>query len=343
MADCIAPPVICNAGYLQDPITQRYLLMHMLASLINLAGGDVPTDDGELFAASEGYLCQGSPAKLRTAEASAIAAASLDGVDLTHVTCYSPLAIESAIAYLTCTALGASPPSSSFPFTWSPDSITEEQFWAQMGSFAFQNDESLIGVTDLVYNGVTYREGIDVENALSLATFNAPNLVTITDNGYLEFDSCPLTQIDCPVLETVGGNIRISDSALTDVIGFNALTEVNNIVVINNTSLTDVSGLNALVSVHQAIYLTGNGLMTDITGFASLRNLGGSFLCTNGHLTAAGTNRVLAKLVTMFDIDGTTPWAHLVDITGPDNAAPTGQGVIDAGVLSGRGATVQVN
>lgn len=102
---CSTPNVICNQFNLQDPITQRYLLMHLLASIINEAGGDVPTGDGELFDAGAGYVCQGSPAKLRTEEATAISAAELPGVDLSHITCYDPLQIESAIAYLTCVAL----------------------------------------------------------------------------------------------------------------------------------------------------------------------------------------------------------------------------------------------
>ncbi len=102
---CSAPNVICNNNFRQDPQTQRYLELHLLAALINAAGGSVPTTDSGLFDASSGYLCQGSPAKLRTEEATAIANADLSGVDLPHITCYSPLAIESAMAYLTCVAL----------------------------------------------------------------------------------------------------------------------------------------------------------------------------------------------------------------------------------------------
>ncbi len=102
MALCDTPSVICNQFNLQDPITQRYLLVHLLASTLGTT-----TDDAELKELSAGYICQGSPAKLRTEESTLIAAADLAGVDLTHVACWSPLDLEAVMAYLVCVALEA--------------------------------------------------------------------------------------------------------------------------------------------------------------------------------------------------------------------------------------------
>jgi len=102
MAVCDTPNTICNQFNLQDPLTQRYLLIHLLASTLG-----VTTDDGELQTLAAGYLCQGSPAKLRTEEATAIAAADLPGVDLSHITCWDPLQLEAVMAYLTCVAIDA--------------------------------------------------------------------------------------------------------------------------------------------------------------------------------------------------------------------------------------------
>lgn len=102
MALCDTPSVICNNPALQSPQVQQYLLIHLLASTLG-----VTTDDGELQDLAAGYMCQGSPGALRAIAATAIDGADLEGVDLTHVTCWSPLQLAAVQAYLVCVALDA--------------------------------------------------------------------------------------------------------------------------------------------------------------------------------------------------------------------------------------------
>lgn len=88
----------------------------------------------------------------------------------------------------------------------------------------------------------------------------------------------PLTEIsDFPNLYE-GGEISFSNTNLTDISGFNALRDAEDIILNNNTRLENISGFNAYngLTIHNfsEVTLTSNVLLKDITGFAALDTLG---------------------------------------------------------------------
>ena len=95
---CETPNVICNNWYLTSPDMQRYLLLQVLRAIT----GTVETN----AALAAGYLCQGSPAKIRAVSAQQIVD-DLPDVDAAQPVCMDPLVMEGAIANLICQAIEA--------------------------------------------------------------------------------------------------------------------------------------------------------------------------------------------------------------------------------------------
>jgi len=80
----------------QSPGEQRFLLLQLLKALL-----DSPQTLDELKADAAGWVCQGSPAKLRALQAQLIAT-SLPDVVTAQPVCWTPLQLEGAIAYVLC-------------------------------------------------------------------------------------------------------------------------------------------------------------------------------------------------------------------------------------------------
>jgi hypothetical protein len=133
------------------------------------------------------------------------------------------------------------------PFSWKPFSITPEQFWSQIGVFAYSNSESLIGVTSLVFNGTTNREGIDIENVPNLVSFDARNLSAIT-GGYFELSGCPLlTTINLSALVSCAGDLNISSNAALTTINLGALAVLAYRLIASGCAL-DAAEVNAVLA-----------------------------------------------------------------------------------------------
>ena len=96
---CATPPASCNNWLYQSPSEQRFLLLQLLNALMTS-----PQTLDNLKANSAGWICQGSPSKLRTLEAQMIAT-DLTAVVTAQPICWTPLQLEGAIAYVTCKLL----------------------------------------------------------------------------------------------------------------------------------------------------------------------------------------------------------------------------------------------
>lgn len=97
--DCLIPPASCDLWIYQSPGEQRFLLLQLLNGLL-----DSPLTLDQLKENSNGWWCQGSPAKIRALQAQMVAT-DLDGVVTAQPICWTPLQLEGAIGYLYCSLL----------------------------------------------------------------------------------------------------------------------------------------------------------------------------------------------------------------------------------------------
>lgn len=77
-------------------------------------------------------------------------------------------------------------------------------------------------------------------------------------------------------LTTIGGSLRISDSALTDLSGLDNLIGVGgNVVVLDNSVLEHLTGLQNLKSVGGNMLVEGNKVLLDLFGLENISTIGG--------------------------------------------------------------------
>lgn len=202
-------------------------------------------------------------------------------------------------------------------FTWEPTSLTSQQFWSQVGFFAYDNASSLLGVTAMVYNGVTNREGIDIENAPDLVSFSAPNLTQITEGGYFRLSgNAALESVNVGALTVCAGNfllifnpllvdlsgiesltscnfLSLDGGGYADISGLNSLTTFNGISVSSNPALIDISGFSSIINAG-SFSISSNPLLTDITGFAAMKTCAAMVITNNsGLLDLSGFDSLL--------------------------------------------------
>lgn len=96
---CLTPPSSCNKWIYESLTEQRWLLLQLLNALMTS-----PATLDTLKTDAQGWICQGSPSKLRMLQAQLIGA-DLSGVVTAQPVCWTPLEIEGAIAFLTCKLL----------------------------------------------------------------------------------------------------------------------------------------------------------------------------------------------------------------------------------------------
>jgi hypothetical protein len=96
---CATPPASCNLWLYESPGEQRFLLLQLLNALMAS-----PQTLDNLKQNSSGWICQGSPAKLRALQAQMVGT-DLAGVVTAQPICWTPLQLEGAIAYLYCKLL----------------------------------------------------------------------------------------------------------------------------------------------------------------------------------------------------------------------------------------------
>lgn len=176
------------------------------------------------------------------------------------------------------------------------------------------------GLTDVVINGTSVGEGIQIEFQSSLVSFSAPDLVTMSGDDFLAlaFNSV-LTSVSLPVFATLSSPAFLS--------------------VADHAALTSFS-LPALISVDNGSYISVSNspvLTTVSLGSATFVSGANLFFIANA-LTDTSVNHILARAVANAAyVSGT------VNLSGGTNSAPTGQGIVDAADLVTRGVTVITN
>lgn len=194
---------------------------------------------------------------------------------------------------------------------------SSESAYEHLGLFGYQQAAQLPGITGVVINTATNDQGYDIEFAPDLETISFPHLASIDENAYfLLSDNPALVSVSLPVL-TQAGQLRISDNdSLTAV-------DLSNFTTSLLGSNFSISSNASLVVLSLPVYVPINGM--DVR-FAS------------NALSAASVNGLLAMAVAAAGFV-----SGILDLTGGTNAAPTGQGIVDKGILNGRGVTCTTN
>lgn len=224
------------------------------------------------------------------------------------------------------------------------------------GSF-FINNSALTSISLPAL--VSLGESLDLTSNTSLATFSAPLLVSIGGaTNLVTLDS--LTTLTLTSLQTCDDAVTITDLGAIATLSFPALVSIN-----GNFDLGGGSSLT-LFTMPLLATVVGNYAVHDLDNLAALSlpaltsvggNFGINFISTmasisipvltftdattidwrEDSLNAASINACLHRGV----LSGTTSCTY--DLSGGGNAAPTGQGIIDALALTVAGNTVTTN
>lgn len=101
MAVCDTPAVICHNPFLQDPMTQRVLLLRLMCAAAQSMGSQANCTDDALKTQAANWACQGSAEKIRQLQMQMICDSTI-GFDCSQPVCWTPLQIEGAMAYVIC-------------------------------------------------------------------------------------------------------------------------------------------------------------------------------------------------------------------------------------------------
>jgi hypothetical protein len=184
------------------------------------------------------------------------------------------------------------------------------------------NFNSLVSVVDIVIA------------AAVLPSLSFPALVTVS-GGFIIQHCDAVTVFSIPLLASVGGNFSFDQTA---IVNFSApsLVSVGTTITGNNLNLQSVS-MPVLTTVGEDIVCHVAPLLTSVDMPVVIYPNGGLIDFTQDGLDDTSINQILARgvasnvTICQFVLDAGT------------NSAPTGQGVVDAGILTGQGNTVITN
>jgi hypothetical protein len=127
-----------------------------------------------------------------------------------------------------------------------------------------------------------------------------------------------------------------SNNALTSL-DLSALTTAgNSFYTVGNTALTSLN-LSALTTAGDGLNIASNNALTSLNLSALVPASGHNDYFSGNALSAATVNGLLARYIA-----NSSYIAGSIDLSGGTNATPTGQGIIDAQTLCGRGVTVNL-
>lgn len=179
---------------------------------------------------------------------------------------------------------------------------------------------------------------VNVASLSDLVSFTAPSLTHVYSSTIYVVDMLSLTTVSMPLLvDSVSGGADIYFNALPLLtsIDLTSFQTAQYLAVSDATSLVSLS-LPALLSAE----LTISGCTALVTLSVPLwtptntKNVN----CSGNALSAASVNHILARCIANPAYDTGT-----ISLDGGTNAAPSGQGIVDAGILAIRGCTVNTN
>lgn len=235
---------------------------------------------------------------------------------------------------------GGTPAYQDMQVAWTP---TNEKLGEELGFFTYG---PIPNITSLTFNQATSLAGFDIESFPDLLTISFPSLASIdpanTQGGFFSVTSnSVLESVDAPLLTVIAGGISITQNTLLTLINLPLWTGtlgplgIAGASLSGNTSLTTMS-FPELVTVNGDFNASSCTLLSDV----SLPK----FLPTNGRLhdfrdcalTDASVNHLLARAVASAGFVSGLLGGAGIDLSGGTNAAPSGQGIIDKGVLNAR-------
>jgi len=192
-------------------------------------------------------------------------------------------------------------------------------------------------------NAGTKTPGLQLQNcAATLTRLLAPQLL---HTYQIRLVSLPeLTELHLPSLTRVFSITIASCPKLATVeIGYvNFPFDIHGQVSISATAMTSFS-LNA-ANLYNGISITNNTSLATFN-FQFVRQIRANVNLSGNAIVETQVNTIFNKLVAMNGTGSTPIFGHgqQVNLSGGTNAAPTGQGIIDAQALIARGCTVTVN
>jgi hypothetical protein len=181
-----------------------------------------------------------------------------------------------------------------------------------------------------------------------LRALNIPKLSFVKHNFQFSNNSI-ITSLDLPSLITVGNDpygdgVYIHDCSDISTINLSNLTTVIGLFNIVNLSSLYTINLSSLESVQGNISISNCGVLNTIN-LPNLNNFNPpsapTFRVNDNALTETCINTLLAKLVELAEANITLDWEIFMD--GGTNAAPSGQGILDAAILESKGCSVITN
>ncbi len=119
--------------------------------------------------------------------------------------------------------------------------------------------DSIMGSVRINYSDVTALSGLS-------------NLKYI--GGSIIINNAPITDLDIPNLNHLGGLSLIDCPSLEDLNGFQNLTEINSILLDNMENLSEISGFTSLQKITGKLELTERHNLTDVGGLSSVDSIG---------------------------------------------------------------------
>ncbi len=179
-----------------------------------------------------------------------------------------------------------------------------------------------------------------------------PLFAVIAGGGFSPSNNPSIKVMHFPSMKDIEGDIQPQTNVSLTTIIFDSLQIVNgSIEPSQDTSLRSVliprlarcQGID-LSNVSQSA--SGQYLDTVCFGISGiLKDVEGDIILSNNALSVGTVNKILHDLVSLDGTGGTVLWGagRTLDISGGSTAAPSGQGIVDAVTLTGRGATITTN
>lgn len=191
-------------------------------------------------------------------------------------------------------------------------------------------------VTSLTFRNLTAAGDATFVSNTALAELSLPELASV-GNDFLVTGSSVLTVLFAPSLTTVTGNVLVGINILLPAISFPSLATIGGNADFSSNDVLVSASFAVLTTIGGNLDFSFNPALTSFSAPNWLPTDGTAINFTGGSLTDTSVNHILARCVAA----GLT--TATIDLSGGTNAAPTGQGIVDAADLTTAGCTVTTN